>query len=73
MLFFFSQVPVNQSPIGPISPANSNEDNHSSEITSQSTQEQSSLQKKADIISISPMPAPGVRSISITSYDIYIC
>lgn len=65
MLFFNSQVQDNQSPIGPISPANSEGDSPSSETTSRSSREQSSPRRKADIISMSPMPAPGVRTISL--------
>ena len=63
MLFLISQVQVNQSPIGPISPANSKEDSPSSETTSQSNREQSFPRRKADIISMSPTPALGVRTI----------
>ena len=65
MLFLLSQVPVNQSPIGPISLANSNEDSPSSEVTSQSTQEQSFPRRRGDTIFMSPMLALGVRTISM--------
>lgn len=63
MPFFISQVQVNQSPIGPISPANSREDNLNSETTSQSNREQSSPPSQADIIFMFLMPALGVRNV----------
>ena len=73
ILFFISQVQVNPSPTGPTSLASSKEDSRNSETTSPRNQEQSSRQRRADIISMSHMHALGVCTILATSHDNRMC
>lgn len=70
VLFLISQVPINPSPIGPTSRANSKGDSLNSGTTFPRNQEQSFPQRKTDIISTSHMHALGVCTISFTSCDI---
>ena len=59
-LLHFSPAQVNRSRTGQTSPANSNVDSHSFVIMSPDNLEQSSLPRRADITSMSPMLVHGV-------------